>query len=570
MILGRYRIVEQIGSGGMGEVFRALAEGMHGFAKPVVVKQIRSTISAQADTVKRFINEGKVAMNLCHRNVVQVLDLGFHGDRYYMVFEYVNGRDLREILAQCEKSGRRPLPELSLYVATEVLRGLDYAHRAVDDKGEWLGIVHRDVTPANVLCSFEGEVKLADFGLARSFQIATDPGGAIIGTLRFMSPEQAVAGPIDQRSDLFSVGVILYLLLVGVHPFGGGEGLLERIVRADFVPPLLHDAELRPELEDVLRRAMARRPEDRFPTASSMLEALEDVQRLSAVATCTDLRSFLRSLYPTDNREAANTLATAAEVQPCSGAEIADRTSPETPRARELMPRGPAAPLQPSGLAREPAEQPALSADVPTLADGEPGTGEEEAEVGVVVRDRLQALRLEVTAPMSPVVAGPPPAAPERDAAHPRARRWVAVGIGAAILVGAASLLWPRGAATPSSPVGGADRGPPRSRRELSVSDLAASPEPTPERSTSLGHSRDAARPRRPAARPGWVRIITQPAYAEVFVRGRKLDDTPCRVRLPAGTHTVTLVNKGLGRTVIRRVEVKPEEETRLVVDDFR
>jgi len=300
MQVGRYRIMEKLGAGGMGVVYRARALGADGFQKPVVIKRIHGHLAMRPDLLRRFINEAKIAMGMTHGNVVQVLDLGKMGREYFIALEYIDGRDLRSVLKRCIEIKEWLAPEISLHILCQALRGLDYAHRRTDPRGQPLGIVHRDVTPANILCSFEGEVKLTDFGIARALAWASSTqAGAIRGSIKYMSPEQARGATVDQRSDIFSVGAVLYLLLCRAHPFPTNDmqDVLDQVREAAFLTPAERGVELPEELETVLLTAMAREPDDRYPTAAAMLAALENYQRTIAHATSSDLQALMQRLF---------------------------------------------------------------------------------------------------------------------------------------------------------------------------------------------------------------------------------------------------------------------------------
>jgi eukaryotic-like serine/threonine-protein kinase len=217
--ISRYEIGGRISAGGMAEIYAARAVAEPGIAKRVALKKILRGFCADPAFVGRFLDEARLAMRLSHANVVQVFDFGrTDEEQYFLAMEFVEGVDLKRFLLQ-RPPGPLPLGD-ALYVASQTLRGLHYAHRQTDDHGVSLGVVHRDVKPANVLLSFEGEVKLTDFGIARSragSQLSS--AGDICGTIPFMSPEQAHGQSVDARSDIFSVGTMLYAMATGVHPF---------------------------------------------------------------------------------------------------------------------------------------------------------------------------------------------------------------------------------------------------------------------------------------------------------------------------------------------------------------
>ena len=224
----------------MAEIFLARQHGSEGFEKPVVLKRIHTGFLADEQFRNMLIDEAHISMGLHHNNIVQVLDLGRAGGRLFLVLELVDGWDLAWVLERAQ-AARRPLPTgLGLYVIAEVCRALAYAHGRTGIDGQPMGIVHRDVSPQNVLLSEQGEVKLADFGIAKAMtkrdRTAT---GVVKGKIAFMSPEQALGQAIDARSDLFSLGTMLYLVTTGVRPFEAATDfeVLARVQKGQFTPP---------------------------------------------------------------------------------------------------------------------------------------------------------------------------------------------------------------------------------------------------------------------------------------------------------------------------------------------
>ncbi|MES1204529.1 MAG: serine/threonine-protein kinase [Pseudomonadota bacterium] len=279
---GRYTVVRKLANGGMAEIFLASQQGHEGFQKPVVLKRILGTIYADPQFRNMLIDEAHISMSLTHSNIVQVLDLGLAGGRYFLVLELIDGWDLGHILQRAKGAGLPLPPALGLFIVTEVCRALAYAHSKRGMDGQPLGIVHRDVSPNNVLISEHGEVKLADFGIAKAMNKREHTGtGVVKGKVAFMSPEQGLGKPIDGRSDVFSLGTLLYVLSVGVRPFEATTDLetLLRVQRADFKQPNRVRPDLQPELAAVIARAMKFSPDDRYQTADEMLLDLERLLR---------------------------------------------------------------------------------------------------------------------------------------------------------------------------------------------------------------------------------------------------------------------------------------------------
>lgn len=286
---GRYRLLDRIGRGGMAEVFKAKSYGVEGFEKVVVIKRILPDLAKSKEFVEMFIEEAKLAVRLSHANIVQVFDLGLapgkagdEADAYYMAMEFVHGFDLASILARCRRATIALPIEMCVYVASEVAKGLDHAHRRRDEQMKPLGIVHRDVSPQNVLLSLEGEVKVTDFGIAKA-KGALESGFSedtivrkLQGKFGYMSPEQAKGENVDARSDLFSLGTVLYECLTGVNPFTAPTVFetLRRVQACEFPPVELLRPDCPPELVAIVKTAMAKLPEDRYADAGRMYEAL--------------------------------------------------------------------------------------------------------------------------------------------------------------------------------------------------------------------------------------------------------------------------------------------------------
>src|SRR5450432_3259080 len=305
---GRYKIIRRVADGGMAEIFLATQMGREGFQKPVILKRIHSTIYADPQFRNMFIDEAHISMGLSHSNIVQILDLGVGNGRYFLVMEVVDGWDLGRVLQRAAAAGT-PLPrELGLHVTAEVCRALAYAHGKMDATGERsLGIVHRDVSPQNILLSEQGEVKLTDFGIAKAMGKREQTGtGVVKGKVAFMSPEQALGKVIDARSDLFAVGVVLYQLMVGVRPFEAPTDLevLLRVQKADFRPAHVAAPDLPPHVSAIIARAMQLDPDLRYQSADEMLTDIEQVMRtVFRPVGQTELKRWLAALSARDGQQ---------------------------------------------------------------------------------------------------------------------------------------------------------------------------------------------------------------------------------------------------------------------------
>lgn len=319
---GRYHIARKIADGGMAEIFLGTQHGLEGFERPVVLKRILAPLVADPQFRHMLIDEAHVAMGLNHSNIVQVLDLGHVRGRYFLVLELVDGWDMSQILARAAAADLPVPPELLLYIAAEVCRALAYAHARTRD-GQPLAIVHRDVSPQNVLVSEQGEVKLTDFGIAKAMgRRERTNQGVIKGKLGFMSPEQASGWVLDNRSDLFSVGTMLYVFFTGRRPFEAPTDLesIMRVRECRFTPPDEVRRGLNPAVAKLIRRAMERTPSNRYQNADEMLVDLENVQRtVYRPAGQTELKRWLADLQARDQCPPISRAA----AQPLSG-EFAD------------------------------------------------------------------------------------------------------------------------------------------------------------------------------------------------------------------------------------------------------
>lgn len=273
----KYRVLRKVDAGGMAEVFEGVAEGLRGFSKKVAIKRVLPHLAQNKKFLAMFLDEARLSLHMNHANVVQVFDIGRSGGTYFIVMEYVDGTDLKKIMERMrERQARLPTAQ-ALYIVMEVCKGLGYAHDLTDIEGNNLGLVHRDVSPPNVLISKQGEVKIVDFGLAKATSQLehTDPG-VVKGKFAYLSPEAAWGREVDRRADVFACGIILYELLTGKRLFlGENDVATVELVRSANVPPLQrHNPEVKPALEAIVRRALASDVNRRFQTCDEMAEEL--------------------------------------------------------------------------------------------------------------------------------------------------------------------------------------------------------------------------------------------------------------------------------------------------------
>lgn len=277
---GRYQLLEKIAAGGMAEVYRARMRGEEGFEKIVAIKRILPHMADNDDFITMFIDEAKLAAQLTHNNIIHIYDLGKEDAYHYIAMEYVEGKDLRSILKTATEKGY-PLPvDLALFIASKVANALDYAHRRMGLDGKELNLVHRDVSPQNVLISFEGDIKLCDFGIAKAAtKVQQTQAGALKGKLQYMSPEQAWGKKVDRRTDIFSLGIVLFEMLTAERLFSGDTDLtiLEQVRDARSEAPSVKNPDVPKKVDQIVLKALAKNPQDRYQNASEMEKDLNSV-----------------------------------------------------------------------------------------------------------------------------------------------------------------------------------------------------------------------------------------------------------------------------------------------------
>lgn len=299
--LGQYLLLNRINQGGMADVFLAKGFGSQGVSQIVAVKCIRPDIASDDDFVSMFVDEAKLAVQLDHVNIARTYDLGRLGDTYYIAMEHVLGRDLRAVLDRANLRGDGLEYGVVLSIVDQVLEGLDYAHRKADLTGMPLQIVHRDVSPHNVLLSYGGEVKLIDFGIAKATtHVTRAQSGVLRGKYGYMSPEQVMGQTVDRRSDIFSTGALLFELLTGSRLFNGGSDLsiIEKVRYCEVYPPTALVPSVPRDLERVVLQALKADPNARFATASDMREAIVEVMlRRYGYKSQRDIGALMSDLF---------------------------------------------------------------------------------------------------------------------------------------------------------------------------------------------------------------------------------------------------------------------------------
>jgi serine/threonine protein kinase len=319
---GKYTLLERISHGGMAEVFRAKTYGAAGFERIVAIKLLLPGVAGDQEFVTMLIDEAKIAGQLSHANIAQIFDLGQVDGRHYIVQEYVAGRDLRAILGLHERRGIGLPIAQGCQIALKICEALDYAHNRADPTGAPLNVVHRDVSPQNVLISYEGEVKLIDFGIAKAEGRQTRTlAGLVKGKFAYMSPEQIRGLPVDRRSDVFATGIVLHELLTGQALFLRDSDFetLKRARSAEIEPPSRLNAEVPAELDRIVLKALTRHVDDRYQTAQALRDDLwAFVQRAGAHCSRGELGAWLRACFdaPVPLRAVTGPLAALAEAEP--------------------------------------------------------------------------------------------------------------------------------------------------------------------------------------------------------------------------------------------------------------
>ncbi|MCC6157527.1 MAG: serine/threonine protein kinase [Deltaproteobacteria bacterium] len=473
----------------MGEVHRARREGAGGFDKTFALKIIRgdpASIEARRDA---FLHEARVCARLAHQNIVHAVDFGIDGDVMYLVMEDVEGVNLRDVLETRHPSGETVPPVAALGIAVDVLRGLEHAHGRADDAGRPLGLVHRDLTPNNILLSREGAVKIADFGVAKSALAgARSSPGEIKGKFPYMSPEQIAGTRVDARSDLFSLGVVIHEMWTGRRPFDGANAseVMAAICRCDRDAPS-YDG-IPDDVANALRRLLAHAPDDRYANAGEALRAFEDLLVARGGVAGREVRELVRRVAP-------------EPTAPRTPGNLSTRTG------RVVRRDAPTPPPEPAGTGEPP----------PTLAVA-PRRRSWAYALALVVAVAVAAWlftggsrgRTESASPNASSImsaSSPTPETPEESSAI--------------VTTTIATTTLPPVSPTPKS-----------------------TPTPTPPPAAPV-----AVAPAPEALAPGFLRVGDLVPYADVVIDGRSVDTTPTgRIPLPPGAHRVLLKNDPAGK----------------------
>ena len=327
-LIGKYVVRRKLAEGGMAELYLCSSRGPQGFEKDVVIKRIRPTLASDPQFVRMFIGEARLASRLNHPNVVQIFDFDQCDDSYYLAMEYVRGRSLAEVRKRCKARMTTLPPTLVAHIGAQIARGLHYVH-GLSQPGSAQGLVHRDVSPHNVLLSFDGAVKLTDFGIAQPSEKSAP--GRLKGKLAYMSPEQSRGEIVDARTDVFALGIVLWEMMTGGRLFeGNGDAAVLQAVRSSVIPPAARvNPDVPLDIDAVVMKALQRPPEQRYQTAQELERALaycvfKRAQNLEEI----DVGTFLRRLFA---EEFESKEASVAPVAWDSGVELRGDCPPAPP-----------------------------------------------------------------------------------------------------------------------------------------------------------------------------------------------------------------------------------------------
>lgn len=307
--LGKYRLIAELGHGGMADVFLALVEGPagSGFTKVAVVKRLRANLAEDPEFVTMLIDEARITARLNHPNVVQMLEVGVEGEEYFLAMEYLDGQPLHRLERRAARAKRSVSRDARLTIVADVLAGLHHAHDLTDYDGTSLGIIHRDVTPQNIFITYDGQIKVVDFGIAKAAGRAQETQhGVVKGKVRYMSPEQATGESVDRRADIFAVGILLWEAATGVRFWGELDDfdIVQALVAQNYQPsPRARQPEVPEELDRICRKALAHEACERYATAAEMRADLEMFLGTTSLAARRELVTILSELFAKERSE---------------------------------------------------------------------------------------------------------------------------------------------------------------------------------------------------------------------------------------------------------------------------
>ena len=528
--LGRYHVVKRLAAGGMADVLLARTDGIAGFERHVVIKRIHPDLLDEPRYVKMFLDEARLAASLHHHNIVQVNDIGEQGGEYFFAMEYVHGEDVRTLLVGASQRGEQIPLEHVVTIIMAAASGLHHAHERRGIDGAPLHIVHRDVSPANILVGYDGAVKVADFGIALAAHRAEQTqSGVLKGKVAYMSPEQCNCEPVDRRSDVFSLGIVLYEL-VTVRPCFAGDNdfmTMSGIVGGRVEPPSTFRKDLPPALEAIMMKALALDPAQRYQSADDLRVALEEYATATGMRTsATALADYMKLQFGAKALPWQEDDDNEPEIEMLPEGQTRDRVMALPPRQltpspnvqrradihserRDRTPPRPTVPMRPVGddLAIPQASDDDLA--IPVVARS-PITG--PVQPAAVRSPTLPLHALSTRAPGHVVVGTPAVARARTDRLASGRRLWLAGSV-AAVAIAAASLFLVRsgpGTASPRASTAPAAVHPratapqplerPRVRRVAPAARIKAVAEPVAETAVEVGEAA-AAEPAAPAAK---------------------------------------------------------------------
>lgn len=436
-LFGKYLLLERVNVGGMAEVFIAKAFGVEGFERILAIKKILPTMAEDEEFITMFIDEARISVQLNHANIVHIHELGKHDDAYFIAMEYVAGRDLRTMLERYRRRKEMMPTAQAVYVASKICEGLDYAHRKKDARGQELHIIHRDVSPQNILCAYEGEVKIIDFGIAKAANRSQKTQAGILkGKFGYMSPEQVRGLPIDRRSDIFAVGVILYEMLTGEKLFVGESDFstLEKVRNAEVPAPRQFNPNIPAGLEKVVLKALAREADERYQWCS---ELQEDLNRFllagDTLYSAKQLGLFMKEAFAEDLKREHDKMERFAGIERPEALATGAHAALEGARAKGALAKGPAGASHGRGVAAQGAPAPRIEGG----HDPDDGVGTDRTQiVGGESGDASTAVSAATEAPLDRTAPAQALTAPPGEGEH----RGGADGAGPAAVQGSSSL----------------------------------------------------------------------------------------------------------------------------------
>jgi eukaryotic-like serine/threonine-protein kinase len=343
---GKYRVIAELGQGGMAEVYLAMVDGPFGsgFSKLAVVKRLRSNLVEDTDFIAMLVDEARISARLNHPNVVQTLEVGVENEEYFLAMEFLDGQPLHRVQRRALRSGQRLSREMSFLVIADMLSGLHHAHELSDYDGTPLNIVHRDVTPQNVFVTYDGTVKVVDFGIAKAAgRVQETKAGIVKGKVRYMSPEQALGAEVDRRSDVFAAGIMLWEAATGERFWRGHEdmSIVQHLLKGQYDPsPRALDPTLHPELDALCQRAMAFSRDERYPTADAFRADLEAYLGAAMVGARRQLGPTVAGLFGPERAQVKDVIERAGRMSSTEPSMAALLSSASMPPA-SMRPRVP-------------------------------------------------------------------------------------------------------------------------------------------------------------------------------------------------------------------------------------